>query len=124
MYDQTSASIDEEIVLVPYGGAVMEELVSQAAATQLGDATMALLENHGVLIVGDSVAKALWRCYVLEWRCNMAWRVETLGGGAEVPDGTSTYLGEIFDRDHQGVFPGLYEYLVRKEIKLDPTVLA
>ena len=56
----------------------------------------------------------------LEWRCRMAWLVETAGGAEPMPAEASQRLARGIDR--RG-YPGLWEAMARQEIQLDPRVL-
>jgi L-fuculose-phosphate aldolase len=83
VYDQTSALLDGGLVLYEaYEGSVGEAAAAASAADALGDASAALLGQHGVLVVGAHPAEAFARAAHLEWRCRIAWHVEVLGGGA------------------------------------------
>jgi ribulose-5-phosphate 4-epimerase/fuculose-1-phosphate aldolase len=81
---------------------------------------VALLANHGVLVVGDDVGQAYARAMSLEWRCRVAWHVEAAGGAAPMPAEPAEKLARGIDR--RG-YPGLWEAMARLEIQLDPRVL-
>ena len=51
------------------------------AVSAMGSADMALLANHGVFVLGNSVRAVHQRAVALEQRCRRAWQVESLGGG-------------------------------------------
>jgi ribulose-5-phosphate 4-epimerase/fuculose-1-phosphate aldolase len=123
-YDQTSASFTDEVRLIPYGGPVQETEFADDVVAELAGASTALLANHGVLILGSSPAEAFWRCYVLQWRCQMAWQVEAVGSGTLFPSDAAEFNKAIVDREFGGVFPGLFEYVARREIAADPRVLS
>jgi L-fuculose-phosphate aldolase len=123
IYDQTSANMDTGIACVPYTGPVLDHDFAAALARRIGQAEVALLENHGVLIVGDSIERVLWRAYVLERRCVMAWRVEAIGGGISMPAEYVDISRDVLVNGFDGVFPGFFDYLARREIRLDPSVL-
>jgi len=121
IYDQTSALVDGDIALYDdYAGNVAQRDNAEAAAVALGDAKWALLANHGVLCVGSSIRQAHMRAITLEWRCRQAWHVEALGGGAPIRSDVAERLGSVVDAFG---FPGLFEAMVRREIRADPTVL-
>jgi ribulose-5-phosphate 4-epimerase/fuculose-1-phosphate aldolase len=48
-------------------------------ARALGDCDVLLLRNHGVVVVGDSVAQAFLRCYQLERACEVQLIAESSG---------------------------------------------
>jgi hypothetical protein len=72
-------------------------------------------------VVGRDIAQAHHRAVVLEWRCRQAWHVEALPGGG------TPVRPEVFERfaapfEHVS-FPGLWEAMVRRELRADPSVL-
>ncbi len=122
VHDQTSALVDNDIVLFnDYGRPVADPSEARGAVDALGKGKAALLAHHGVLVVADNVGQAYARCMSLEWRCRMAWHVEALGGAAPMPADASQRLARGIDR--RG-YPGLWEAMARQEIQLDPRVLS
>lgn len=121
VYDQTSAQVDGEIALVDeYGGAVHQSGEADAALEGLGDHKWAILANHGVLVVGKDIRQAHLRAVTLEWRCRVAWHVETLGKGVPLNPAVADGFGAMVDGNG---FPFLWEAMARREIRRDPTVL-
>jgi L-ribulose-5-phosphate 4-epimerase len=122
VYDQTSAMVPGDPALYDdFGGSVDARRNAKACVEALGDASSALLANHGVFVVGRDIAQAHHRAVVLEWRCRQAWHVEALPGGG------TPVRPEVFERfaapfDHVS-FPGLWEAMVRRELRADPSVL-
>jgi ribulose-5-phosphate 4-epimerase/fuculose-1-phosphate aldolase len=121
VYDQTSAMVAGEVaVYADYGGAVDQTDNARAAVQALGDASLALLQNHGVLIVAKDIEQAHLRAVTLEWRCRQAWHVEAIGGGVPLPPEIHEQFGRIFDTVN---FPGLFEAMARRELRDDPSIL-
>ena len=121
VYDQTSAMVPGEIALYDdFNGSVNETSNARACVEALGDARMALLANHGVLVVGNDIAQAHHRAVVLEWRCRNAYDVETLGGGVPVKPEVFAKFSAPFDLRS---FPGLFEAMARRELRADPSIL-
>jgi ribulose-5-phosphate 4-epimerase/fuculose-1-phosphate aldolase len=123
-YDQSSALFSGKIGLVKeYDGTVLYEDIARGVVEAMGDADMALLANHGVLVLGDHIPQAVTRAIALEVRCRNAWMVEAMGDGAvQLPAAIQEGLaGEIEKRD--GTFPNLFEACARREVRQDPTVL-
>lgn len=121
VYDQTSAMVPGDPALYDdFGGSVDAVENARACVEALGDARMALLANHGVLVVGTDVAQAHHRSVVLEWRCRQAWHVEAVGGGVPVGDEVFTRFAAPFDHVS---FPGLFEAMARRELRADPSIL-
>ena len=121
IYDQTSAQVDGELVLVDeYNAEVSDASEGARCAEALGDAKWALLANHGVLLVARDVRQAHLRALTLEWRCRQAWRVEALGGGRPVAKDVADRMGNMIDTNG---FPFLWEAMARRELRADPAVL-
>ena len=120
-YDQSSTYCGDVAVVDEYAGAVDDADTARGVVTRLGSADVALLANHGVLVLAPDVPQLLVRAIALEWRCRNAWHVEALGGGIAVRP-------EVGRRFSAGLaiagFPGLWEAMVRRELRYDPSVLA
>lgn len=122
IYDQTSAQLVDDIALYDeFNGPVNDVTNAKAAVDAMGDKPAALLANHGVFVVAETVGKAHHRATTLEWRCRQAWHTEALGNGVELKPDVARSFGELFDTDV--AFPGLWEAMVRRELRADPSVL-
>jgi ribulose-5-phosphate 4-epimerase/fuculose-1-phosphate aldolase len=121
VYDQTSAMVPGDPELYDdFNGSVDGVDNARACVDALGDGRMALLANHGVLVVGTDIAQAHHRSVYLEWRCRQAWHVEAVGNGVPVKDEVFTRFSAPFDIVS---FPGLFEAMARRELRADPTIL-
>jgi ribulose-5-phosphate 4-epimerase/fuculose-1-phosphate aldolase len=121
VYDQTSAFISGEIALYDdYQGAVDQTDNARQAVVALGDASVALLQNHGVLVVGNNIGQAYLRAATIEWRSRVAWHVESIGGGQPLGADVRARFAAPFDHVN---FPGLFEAMARRELRADPTVV-
>ena len=121
VYDQTSAQVaDDPLIYDDFNGPVNSTENARACVEALGDGRMALLGNHGVLVVGKDIAQAHHRCVFLEWRCRQAWHVEAIGQGVEIKADVWKRFGTAFDHIS---FPGLWNAMVRRELRRDPAVL-
>lgn len=122
VYDQTSALLAEDIALYEeWGGLVGEWDAAEKVAAAIGDKPAALLAHHGVFVAARSIGESYIRCMALEWRCRNAWMVEAVGGGTPMPRAQSAMLAERVDR--VGYY-SLWEAMVRRELRHDPSVLA
>jgi L-fuculose-phosphate aldolase len=124
IYDQTSATCltDQLVLYNDYKGAVIDSLNAKEAVEALGTASCALLANHGVFVVADSVPQAHQRCLSLEWRSQQAWMVEAAGGGVPMPDEGVRAMEELAI-SHGEVFEHQWEWAVRRELRRDRSVL-
>ena len=95
IYDQTGAMYGGTIAIdAAYQGGVNQTANALEVVEALGDADVALMVNHGVLIIGNDVREAYFRAAVFEWRCRQAWHVEALGSGVPMEDATASEFGE------------------------------
>jgi ribulose-5-phosphate 4-epimerase/fuculose-1-phosphate aldolase len=118
VYDQTSAQVDGEVVLIDeYTTTVNDQAEGASCARALGDAKWALLANHGVLIVARDVRQAHLRALTLEWRCRQAWLVEAIGGGEPMAESVANRVGAMIDG---AGFPFLWEAMVRRGLRRHP----
>ena len=121
VYDQTSAMVAGEIAMFgEYRGNVADEVNARKAVAALGKARIALLANHGVLVVASDIRQAHHRAVILEWRSRQAWHVEALGSGVALDPKVHQQVGGNYDLQS---FPGLWEAMVRHELRVDHTVL-
>ena len=122
IYDQTSAMYGGEIAIdETYEGPVNDTSNATDVVKALGDADVALMVNHGVLVIGRDVSTAYMRAAVLEWRCRNAWHVEALGHGVPMRDDVAQALGALIDASRS--FDGYFEAMARRVIRHDPSVL-
>lgn len=122
VYDQTSAELVDDIALHDeFDGPVQDVANAKGCVEALGDKPVALLANHGVFVLGVNVAQVYHRASTLEWRCRNAWRTEALGGGVPLRPEVAEPFGKLFDTPV--AFPGLWEAVVRRELRHDPTLV-
>jgi ribulose-5-phosphate 4-epimerase/fuculose-1-phosphate aldolase len=120
IYDQSSALGGGELVLVDeYTGGVNDSSSARSAVESMGAADIALLANHGVFVLGNSVRAVHQRAVALEQRCRNAWHVEALGGGRPLVGA----VADMFAKSDGNGFIGFWESMVRAELAADPTLL-
>jgi L-ribulose-5-phosphate 4-epimerase len=120
--DQSSALGGGELVLVDeYEGAANDFGAASAAASLMGEADMALLAGHGVLVLGGSARAVHQRAVALEQRCQRAWHVRAAGGALESPL-PEAFVAAMRRSDGEG-FIGFWEAMVRQELRRDPALL-
>jgi ribulose-5-phosphate 4-epimerase/fuculose-1-phosphate aldolase len=121
IYDQSSAYYHGEVAIYDeYWGAVDNVENARAAVEAVGNAGVALLANHGVLVAANNIEQAYLRATCFEWRSRQAWHVEAVGGGKPMhPEAAAAYGG--FFNDHN--FTGLFQAMCRVQINRDPSVL-
>ena len=79
--DQNAATLYGRVAWYDeYDGFVMNDRSGQALVDALGDARVLMLRNHGVLVVGPSIAEAYTDLYSLERACMFQAHAGELGG--------------------------------------------
>jgi ribulose-5-phosphate 4-epimerase/fuculose-1-phosphate aldolase len=80
LVNQTGAIFYDDLVLVEeYGGEVDSPLLGAELAEAIGDAPVAILANHGVIVTGATVAEAMYRAASLDRVCRSAYDVMLMG---------------------------------------------
>ena len=126
VYDQLAAMLpDDAFVLYDdYDGTAEQLEPVRRLIAAIGEARCALLRNHGVFVVGDTIEQAYLNALCLEWRARRAWMVHVLGVvGRPMPDvGRRAIEAGIARFD--GTSPGKWEWAVRQELGLVDGVLS
>lgn len=78
------ATMGHEIPVVPYHTYGTPEL-AEAAAAGLKNGKAALLANHGVLALGQSLAEAYYHAETVEYLAQLSVLAETIGGARVLP---------------------------------------
>ncbi|MHB1582637.1 MAG: class II aldolase/adducin family protein [Acidimicrobiales bacterium] len=121
IYDQTGAMYHGEVAVYgEYWGAVDNVANARAAVAAIGEANVALLANHGVVITGNDIEQAYLRSVAFEWRCRQAWHVAAAGGGKPMDPAAAAAYGSFFNTTN---FTGLFPAMCRMELARDPGVL-
>lgn len=121
--DQSSALGGGELVLVhEYDGAVNDSNSARSAVDAIGDADLALLAGHGVMVIGSTVRAAHQRAVALEQRCQRAWHVRVASDGPVASKLPPPFRDMMAKSDGNG-FIGFWEASVRAELRADPTLL-
>lgn len=125
IYDQTSAMYGGTIAIdASYEGPVNQTANAREVVEALGDADVAFMVNHGVLIIGSDIREAYLRAAVVEWRSRQAWHVEALGSGVPVQDEAASAFGaRIATSVANGNFDNWFAAAARRIIRSDHSVL-
>jgi ribulose-5-phosphate 4-epimerase/fuculose-1-phosphate aldolase len=77
---QNSSILSGEMVLVEeYDGEVDRPHLGAALAGMIGDASVALLVSHGVIVTAPTIAEAVYKSVLFERACMLHWQVRALG---------------------------------------------
>lgn len=121
IYDQTGALYHGEVAIYKeYWGPVDDARNARAAIEAMGGANIALLANHGVLVLGSDVEQAYLRAASFEWRCRQAWLIAAIGGGRPMNPEAAANYGAFFNKNN---FTGMFHAMARRELRRDPTIL-
>ena len=122
VFHQNGASVPRLALYEEFDGAVVHEDLAEANVRAMGDADAAILANHGVFVVGKSIASAHWLAVTLELRCKMAWRVRAMGAeGLEMKPAAVETLVQSIQTGASG--PRFHHAMIRREILADASVL-
>lgn len=126
VYDQLSASLPDTAYAIydNYEGGVDDIDEVHAAVEAIGDASCALLRNHGVFVTGDSIEQAYLHAVTLEWRSRRAWFARALGGLAQTMPDKGRQTIEKGIATWGGIIPGQWAWAVRQELGLVSLVLS
>ena len=73
------AFYDDHVMFDDYTGVVLSTDEGMRIATALGDAKAAILRNHGLLTVGESVDEAVWWFITMDRSCQAQLLAEAVG---------------------------------------------
>lgn len=120
---QTGALFSGELRMVEeYGGEIDSPLLGAELAEAIGDATAAILANHGVIVTGATVQEATYRAASIDRVCRMAYDVLLLGKDPlAMPAGAVKGMKQsLLERAVDVYWAGAVRQLVRNQ----PEVLA
>ena len=80
MAGQNALGFHEDIAYAEYRGLALDYTEGERLASALGDKSVLMLRNHGVLVTGASVAQAFERLYFLERACQAQVIALSTGG--------------------------------------------
>lgn len=123
IYSQNSALVGDLKVYNEYEADVTFADIAEANVRAMGSTNAAILANHGVFVLADSIARAHQRCVALEMRCRMAWQVKTLGADKGVPMKQSAIDGLLTSVLGGRSGPRMYHAMIRREVLADASVL-
>jgi ribulose-5-phosphate 4-epimerase/fuculose-1-phosphate aldolase len=119
---QTGALFSGELRMVEeYGGEIDSPLLGAELAEAIGDATCAVLANHGVIVTGSTVEEATYRAATIDRVCRMAYDVMLLGKDPlTMPSGAVKGMKQsLLERAVDVYWAGA----VRQLLKAEPEVL-
>jgi ribulose-5-phosphate 4-epimerase/fuculose-1-phosphate aldolase len=115
---QTGSMFLDDLRLVSeYGGEVDSPQLGAELAAQIGDAKVAILASHGVIVTGATVEEATYRAATIDRTCRLAYDVMLAGRGA-LPIASGVMKGmkaSLLERGTDVYFAGAARLLLRDE---------
>ncbi|KAF7349622.1 Aldolase-II domain-containing protein [Mycena sanguinolenta] len=102
----------DHAVYTQFNGIVLEEAEGLAIAEALGNKKAAILQNHGLLVVGSTI-EATVRFYIaLERACQVQLLAEAAGTPLKINDEQAKETGKLIGRQQGGWLSGTMEFMV------------
>jgi ribulose-5-phosphate 4-epimerase/fuculose-1-phosphate aldolase len=87
MAGQSAVGFQDELAYVDYNGLALDSAEGERLARALGDKSVLVLRNHGVLVVAPSLAQGFERLYFLERACQAQILAQSTGAQLRIlPD--------------------------------------
>jgi ribulose-5-phosphate 4-epimerase/fuculose-1-phosphate aldolase len=115
---QNSAMFADEMVFVnEYDGEVDSSSAGAALAERLGDATVALLASHGVVVVAPTIEEATYKSVMFERMCDIHYRALLTGRTpiAIAPEHLKPMKASLIERAAQAYWDGAARQLLSAE---------
>ncbi|KAJ6451772.1 class II aldolase/adducin domain-containing protein [Mycena sanguinolenta] len=95
-----------------FNGIVLEEVEGLAIAEALGNKKAAILQNHGLLVVGSTIEGTVRSYISLERACQVQLLVEATGQPVKINDEQAKETAKIIGNQRAGWFSGTMEFMV------------
>jgi ribulose-5-phosphate 4-epimerase/fuculose-1-phosphate aldolase len=111
------AFFEDHALYAEYGGVADDVEEGERIARALGGCKAAILLNHGLLTVGQSVEEAAFWFVALDRACQVQLLAEAVGKPKLIPPDMARKTAEVVGMPvtGQASFSGLYEWIVREE---------
>lgn len=122
--NQTNMAFFERVAYYDYEGIPLDLEVRGRIVAALGDKSVAILRNHGLLTVGRSVAEAFFRMYYLNKACEVQVEAMKTGGNLRIPSSTDCeFTARQFEHPayHQESVDLVWQAQLRRLDRIDPS---
>ncbi|MFK7828466.1 MAG: class II aldolase/adducin family protein [Congregibacter sp.] len=111
------AFYEDHAVLEDYTGVVLDLSEGDRIAHALGDNKAVIMQNHGLLTVGESVDEACWWFVTMERSCQAQLLAEAAGTPKPIPHDMAVHTGEQVGSTLAGwfSFQPLYDVIVAEQ---------
>lgn len=120
---QNSSILADEMVLVnDYDGEVDSPVLGAELAEAIGDASVALLVSHGVIVTAPTMAEAVYKSVLFERTCELHWRLRSIGESASPI--AATHRRQLKASLVERAAPVYWDGAIRHLVATRPDVLA
>ncbi|HEY6868853.1 MAG TPA: class II aldolase/adducin family protein [Novosphingobium sp.] len=112
---------EDHVIFDGFSGVLDDLSEADRLARTLGAKNAAILQNHGILTVGQTVESAAWRFIAMEDACKVQLLAEGSGGGTPMPHDVARHTHAQLCSEMVGVFS--FEPYWRAMIARQPEVL-
>jgi ribulose-5-phosphate 4-epimerase/fuculose-1-phosphate aldolase len=118
---QTGCLLDGELAFVDeYTGEVANASLGSDLALAIGDASVVVLANHGVIITGPSLEEATYKAAVVDRQCRLAYDVMVGAGAGRVatvvaPGMRTAMKASLIERAAEVFWNGWIRRLLREQ---------
>ncbi len=119
---QNSSILADELVLVTdYDGEVDQPTLGAALADHIGDASVALLVSHGVIVTAPTIEEAVYKSVLFERTCMLHWLVRAMDR-SPIPI-AATHQKQLKASLIERAAPVYWHVVVRALVRDEPEVL-
>jgi ribulose-5-phosphate 4-epimerase/fuculose-1-phosphate aldolase len=117
VHQSATVYLDDLVMVREYAGEIDTPTLGAELAEQIGDASVAVLANHGVIVTGPTVEEATFRAATFDRACRMAYDVLLMGEEPiRIPKGPALGIkASILERGSDVYFNGAARWLIREE---------
>jgi ribulose-5-phosphate 4-epimerase/fuculose-1-phosphate aldolase len=117
VHQSGTAFVDDLLFVSEYDGEVDSPELGAALADQIGDASVVILANHGVIVTGPTIEEATFRAATIDRACRMTYDLLLLGEKtlAIPPSVVRGMKASILERGPDVFFAGAVRQLIRDE---------
>ena len=114
------AFYDDHVLFDDFSGVVLDNTEGEKIAAALGDRKAAILQNHGLLTVGDSIDAAAWWYITMERSCQAQLLAEAAGTPKLIGDDVALHTRETVGSALAGwfSFQPLYDVITAEQPEL------
>ena len=111
------AFYEDHALFDAYGGVVSETDEADRIADALGGGKAVILQNHGLLTVGQTIEEAIWWFIAMDRSCQAQLLAEAAGTPLRIGAATARQARQLVGSPHAGwfQFQPLWEWIVQQE---------